>query len=268
MNLESAYQSFKQKVLNQKIGNGECVALVVNTPQAYVESLFPDIPWESIIAPLTPPNDGALFMAAKGNQYLTWVENDHNDPNQLPPVGAIMIFGATGPEASKTAPGGPYMNQFDNPYGHAGINDGADSNGYTLLQQNSPTLGAVVNVTHYVWKFRPCLGWYIPNLPQSKDSVLEPSEQTAPTQSGPVGKTLHIAQDNNPLHLYPEDGPYVPSNVMRMSTGAPCIVVPGLFEGGIDYIIVADKGNGVYVVDTEDYGRGALWTQGSDITIS
>lgn len=37
--------------------------------------------------------------------------------------------------------------------------------------------------------------------------------------------------------------------------------------GGLSYTILQDKGNGVYVVHTQDFGTGALWTSGSSVEI-
>lgn len=233
------YDQFKAKVLGKVIGDGQCVALVVNNSQAYIEFLYPGVNWTIII----PPVPDARLMAGKGNSYLKWVANDHNDPNQVPPQGAIMVFDAT------PQPG--YSNQTVNPSGHTGICDSADNSGYSLLQQNSPAYGAPANVTRYAWKFRPCLGWYIPQNIGSG-----PTPNPAPT---PTGKTIFLPPTTGPWHLYNNDGPYTPS-------AAKGLLVPSQF-GGLTYAIQGDKGNGVYIINTQMYGQGAIWTKGSDVII-
>lgn len=145
------YQQFKANVLRKKIGDGQCVSLVVNNSQAYSEVLYPGVAWTNIFKPVPYAKD--LFTDANGS-YFTAIANDHNNPNQLPSVGDVMVFDAT-PQAG-------YSNTFNNPAGHAGICDSASAEGYTLLQQNSPSIGAKVNLTVYAWRFRPCKGWLHP----------------------------------------------------------------------------------------------------------
>lgn len=246
----ATYQQFKASVLangGKIVGDGQCVSLVVNNSQAYVEALFPGVSWPMII----PPVVSAKQMAGKSNSYLQWVENDHNNPNQLPPVGAIMIFGATGPDGTPgVLPG--YSNKYNNPDGHTGINDGADSSGYNLLQQNSPSFGSPANITRYTWKFRPCLGWYIP---------LTTTPPPSPTPA-PQGQTITLPATTGPWHLYKPGGPYNylnPANVKGL-------IVPSQF-GGLTYPIDKNVGNGVYRITSEDYGQGDLWTNGSYVII-
>ena len=92
-----SYQDFKNSVMGQTIGSGECVDLIVNNSRAYVEYLFPGVSWPSIIAPV----GGAREMAGRGNEYLQWIANDPNDANQVPLQGDIMVFDAT-PKAGYT----------------------------------------------------------------------------------------------------------------------------------------------------------------------
>lgn len=240
MSVATSYQAWKATVLGQVIGDGQCVALVVNNSRAYVEYLWPGVSWTTIIAPVV----GARSLLEAANPaYFDVVYNDHNDPNQLPPVGAIMVFDAT-PQAG-------YSNTFVNPYGHDGLNDGADSNGVNLLQQNAPATGAAVNITHYGWKVRPCLGWLVPKL------GADPTPPPVPPQ--PVGKTIFLPPTTGPWHLYPEGGPYT-------YAAAKGLIYPSMF-GGLTYEILADRGNGIYTIQTEDYGRGDIYTRGSDVII-
>ena len=145
------YPAFKAKVLGKVIGDGQCVALIVNNSNAYTEFLWPGVTWTNIFAPVPSAKD--LFTDANP-KYFQAIANNHNDPNQVPLQGDVMVFGPT------PAPG--FSNTFNNPDGHAGICDSASSAGYALLQQNSPSSGSPVNVKQYPWKFRPCIGWLRP----------------------------------------------------------------------------------------------------------
>lgn len=235
----STYSDFKARVLGKVIGDGQCVSLVVNNSNAYIEALYPGVNWTTIIAPVP----SARLMAGKPNSYLQWVANDHNNPNQVPPQGAIMIFDAT-PQAG-------YTNTFNNPDGHTGVCDSADANGYTLLQQNSPSTGSPANLKQYPWKFRPCIGWYVPT-----------SSTPAPTPAPiPTGQTIFLPSTTGPWHLYNVGGPYSPNQ-------AKAILVPANYPPGITERIITSRGGGVYTVQTQMYGQGDLYTKGSDVIIS
>lgn len=238
----SVYTDFRDRVTAapaKPIGDGQCVSLIVNNSGAYVEALYPGVNWTTII----PPVPDARLMAGKGNQYLQWVANDHNNPNQVPPQGAIMIFDGTPEEG--------YSNQTENPAGHAGVCDSADSNGYELLQQNSPAYGNGPNLKSFPWKFRPCIGWYIP-------TGLGPTPPPAPAPS--TGKTIFLPSTTGPWHLYNIGGPYNPAQ-------AKAVLVPAQYPPGITEKIIADRGDGVYTVQTQMFGQGDLWTKGSDVVI-
>ena len=234
------YSVFKNNVLNRVIGDGQCVSLVVNNSNAYIEYLFPGVNWTTIIAPV----EGAKDLAGKGNSHLQWIVNDHNNPNQVPEQGDIMVFDAT-PQAG-------YINQYNNPYGHTGVCESADSSGYSLLQQNSPNIGSPANVSRYAWKYRPCLGWYRPQTPGTTPTPTPP----APT---PATETIFLPPTTGPWHLYHVGGPYLPAQ-------AKGVLVPSQF-GGLTYNIVNNRGNGVYTINTQDFGQGDLWTKGSDVVI-
>lgn len=244
----STYPAWKSAVLakHANIGDGECVSLIVNNEAAYVEALYPGVQWTKIIGPV----NGAREMANKGNSYLTWIPNDHNNPNQFPQQGDIMVFDKT--------PMAGYTNTFDNPYGHAGVCESASPSGYALFQQNSPAYRQAPNVTNYPWRFRPCMGWYHPTT--NGDAPAAPSAPATPTGAGNTGKDLFLPPTTGPWHLYNNDGPYDPAK-------AKATLVPSQY-GGIHYQIQADKGNGVYIVNTQMYGQGALWTKGSDVKIT
>lgn len=240
----SRYQDFKDKVLGTIVGDGQCVSMVVNNSRAYIEFLFPGVSWPNIIAPVV----GAKDMAGKSNSYLQWIENDHNDPNQLPQNGDIMVFDET-PKAG-------YTNPYANPYGHTGVCESADASGYVLLQQNSPNSGSPVNATKTAWKYRPCLGWYRP---------LTAGGTPSPTPA-PEGKKITLPKTTGPWHLYAVGGPYNP-NDPRFANGKN-LLRPDLLHQDLTYAIDNNRGNGIYTITSQDYGQGDIWTNGSDVVIS
>lgn len=238
-----AYATFKQQVVGKVIGDGQCVSLVVNNSSAYIEYLFPGVTWTNIMAPVA----SAYQLASKGNSYLQWIANNHSDASQVPAQGDIMVFGPT-PEAG-------YTNTYSNPDGHTGICDSADASGYNLLQQNAPAFGEAVNVTHYAWKFRPCLGWYHPLTPGQV--VVDPSTGVVTTSH-----TITLPASTGPWHLYKPGGPYNPNNPDNVKG----LLWPSKF-GGLTYPIDVNVGNGIYRITSQDFGQGDLWTNGSDVVI-
>lgn len=207
------YLDFKSSVLGRVIGDGQCVSLVVNNSQAYVEHLWPGVSWTSIIKPVVGAKD---LMTAFNPAYFEVVYNDHNNPNQLPPQGAVMVFDAT-PKAG-------YTNTYNNPYGHTGINDGANASGYNLLQENAPAFGQAANVTFYGWKVRPCIGWAIPRT----------SSNPAPAPTPPTAGHLQLQINPGNWPVYTGDGKASPR-------------LPGAVQGGQKYgpVQIASNGWGI-----------------------
>ena len=194
-----SYQDFKNSVLGTVVGDGQCVSLVVNNSRAYSEYLFPGVSWPTIFAPVS----GARQLFGDANaQYYQAIANDHNNPNQVPEQGDVMVFDAT-PQAG-------YTNSFNNPYGHTGICESADSSGYFLLQQNSPTEGAAVNVTHYPWNYRPCIGWLRPVV-QAPPSPAPP--QPPISQPTPVAPTSASGQGSEQSANTPTTLPNLTNNI-------------------------------------------------------
>lgn len=167
-----SYGDFKASVSGHVIGDGECVSLVVNNARAYAEYLFPSVTWTTIFPPVPAAKD---LLNDANPSFFEKIINDHNNPNQLPVQGDIMVFDAT--------PQSGYTNTFNNPYGHTGICESAYPTGYTLLQQNSPYSGAPVNATHYAWNYRPCIGWLHPII---QEVPVEPAPQVAPSTPEPI----------------------------------------------------------------------------------
>lgn len=237
---------------------GECSQV----PISWAMFLYPGVKWQDLF----PPVNSAKQMFDKFNdKYFLKIVNNHVDVNQLPMPGDIMVFDAT--------PAKGYSNTYQNPNGHTGVCVSASPSGYTLLQQNSPASnvydakgklikpGSGCNDTSFPWKYRPCLGWLRPRN-------LAPTIPVPPTPvtSGNVGKTIHLPAKNadgspdNSWHLYHEDGPYDYPHAIA-------VLNPAQF-GGLDYQILADKGNGIYAIQTQMFGRGAIWTMNTNATIS
>lgn len=226
--------------------SGQCTQVVLDWGMA----LYPGVKWSALFPPVKSAKD---MFAVYNKRYFMAIVNNHSDVNQLPMPGDIMIFDST--------PQSGYSNQFKNPDGHAGVCISAGPSGYTLLQQNAPSSGAACNDTSYPWHYRPCLGWLRPLNLAPPVPVPPP-----PTSSGMVGKTLYLPAknpDNSPdsrWRVYHEEGPYdIPHAVAALN--------PAKF-GGLQYTILADKGNGIYAIQTQMFGRVAIWTRNTNATIS
>jgi hypothetical protein len=200
-----SYATFKSGVLGRVIGDGQCVSLVVNNAQAYVEAIWPGVSWPTIIGPVVGAKD---MFATASPAYFDKISNDVNNASQVPVQGDIMIFSQT--------PYAGYTNTYNNPYGHTGICESADSSGYSLLQQNSPYAGAPAQVNRYAWKFRHCVGW------------LRPKGQVVSNPPAP-----HLSLQINPGNwaVYTGDGKASPR-------------LPGSVQGGQKYGPVSIASNG------------------------
>lgn len=94
------------------------------------------------------------------------------------------------------------------------------------------------------------------------DAVVQAAPAPAPTPT-PTGLTIFLPATTGPWHLYKPGGPYNPNN----SADVIGVLRPSEF-GGLTYPILASLGNGVYRIQSEDFGIGDLWTSGSDVVIS
>lgn len=84
----------------------------------------------------------------------------------------------------------------------------------------------------------------------------------APKPSSLVGKSINLPADSGTWHLYYPNGPY------SVALGKWITILhPSTSSAGYTYPIVADKGNGVYVIKSPRWGLGALYTKGSKFTI-
>lgn len=243
------YQAWKNSVLGKVLDsdhvaadNGQCTQVVIS----WGEQIYPGVAWQDLFPPVKAAKD---MFNNYNKKYWLQIPNNRNDVNQLPLQGDILIFDKT--------PSQGYANQYDNPYGHAAVCDSASPTGYTIVQQNAPMPGEAVNDSSYAWKLNPCLGWLRP-LNQPANVTPQPSP-TPPQASSNVGKTLYLPKTIAQWHVYNVDGPYDLAHATH-------ILNPAMF-GGLSYKIVQDKGNGIYIIDTQDFGPVAIWTAGTVATI-
>lgn len=74
------------------------------------------------------------------------------------------------------------------------------------------------------------------------------------------GKYLNLKPHVTSWSIYNVNGPYVTSS--RIGTLAPAQF------GGLSYQILEDKGGYVYIIQTESFGRVAIWAGDSDSTFT
>lgn len=245
------FQAWKANVLGKVLDSdgvpqdkGQCSQV----PVSWAETLNPGVKWSDMLSPVT----GVKDWAGKSTKYFTWIPNITTDINQLPLQGDIMVFDAT-PKAG-------YSDQFKNEYGHTGVCDSASATGYTIVQQNAPNYGESVNDSSYPWLLQPCLGW-LRSVQVTAANITAPAAIPTPPQSSiNVGKILILPKSINSWNVYNVDGPYdLPHAIHVLDPAA---------SGGLNFKILADKGNGVYVINTPAFGDVAIWTQGTVATIS
>ena len=78
--------------------------------------------------------------------------------------------------------------------------------------------------------------------------------------SGSDGNYLNLKPHVTSWSIYNVNGPYVTEN--RIGTLAPSQF------GGLSYQILEDKGNHIYIIQTENFGHVAIWAGDSDSTFS
>lgn len=139
---------------------------------------FPGIHWNILFPPVPVAKD---MFTHVNKSYFQVITNDHNNPNQLPQQGDIMVFDHT------PQPG--YSNTYNNPAGHIGVCDKATPAGYILIQENAPAAGEPVNATAYTWRFRPCLGWLRAKSPHTVTLTTVPATNQTITITAPTSTT-------------------------------------------------------------------------------
>lgn len=146
-----------------------------DVPLSWGVTVFEGVSWSVLFKP-TP--SAKNFLDAANPTYFDKVLNDHSNPNQLPPPGAIAVFGAQNAAQRKRG----YTSAYDNPDGHVGVVDHATTNYIFLIQQDGSTNQTVTQLKQRQWRYTECLGWLIPRVGAIA--------ATAPASTGPVNHPL------------------------------------------------------------------------------
>lgn len=154
MSQQQVYQSWKPTVVGHGVDIDKAYGdQCVDVDLSYGLALFPGVAWSVVF----PPTQYAKSLGATHNpKYFDWIENDHNNPNQLPIQGDILVSDAT-PQAG-------YTNQFPNVGGHTGVIDSCNSATYTMVQQDGSNPDGITFIQTVAWRYRPVLGWLRPKL--------------------------------------------------------------------------------------------------------
>lgn len=230
------YQSWLPTVLGKGIDvdkayGDQCVDVVLD----YGEACFPGVGWQTLFPPV--PNAKQLFADANP-AYFQAIANNHNDPNQLPEIGDVMVFDAT-PQAG-------YSNQLNNPAGHTGVCAGAGPDGYNLVMQDGSNPNGTTFIKYSPWKYRPCIGWLRPKLVQAP----QPPVVGPPAPSN--GETLFLPSSVQKWRVYAVTGPWAPGHEVAF-------LWPSKFPPGLTYPIQKVVATNVYQIKTQDFGTVAIY---------
>lgn len=168
-----SFQQWKASVIGHRVDvdhtfGDQCVDVAMS----YVQNLFGK-PWQQILG---YGNAKDLYNASSSS-YFTKVLNNHANASQVPPQGAVVVFGVT-----KT-----------NPYGHIGVVDSASSRGINLIQQDGFNPSGICFEAFRLWTASPCIGWLIPRVSMSAKVV----QKVAPKPPAPV--PTYIVHQNDTL---------------------------------------------------------------------
>lgn len=139
-----------------------------------------------------------------------------------------------------------------NPYGHIGIAVSQDNSTVTILEQNGATgngsgVGGDAIRTRAVSKSR-IAGLLKPKAPPA------PPAPPAPATTG----TVFLPASVRSWRLY-----RVGSGLRPNTSDQIAVLAPYLY-GGLTYKIVARVGDYAVVIDTQMFGRGVIWTKGTE----
>jgi len=231
MNQQQIYQNWKPGVLGHHIDIDNAYgAQCVDVDLSYGEALFPGVAWSTVF----PPVASAKLLGSHHNDtYFEWIENDHNNPNQLPQQGDILVCDST--------PQSGYTNPYSNPDGHTGVVDSADSSGYTILMQDGSNPGGSAFLQHQAWRYRPVLGWLRPRL----------SSTPAPAPT-PLGKKLFLPASVLRWRVYRVGGPWTVGNEIAF-------LWPSQFPPGLTYTIEKTLAPNFYQITTQMFGTVAIY---------
>ena len=236
----SDYQTWKQNTLGNHYdvdnsGDYDCVDI----PKLRAVDLYGD--WVRTIG---YGNAKDLYNGAS-DTYFEKIANDPANPDQLPIQGDIIVFSET------PYPG--YTNQYSNPYGHTGVVDSCDSNGYTIISQSSGT-GNPAQLHTSGWHFRHCIGWLRP-----KDLTPPPAPAPDPyTLTDIAPKQITINRPTHRWNMGYSDLQQMKDNpVESLATGAgPYTVTVACHQNGSNYDYLLENRNnlgGFNIYDCADY---------------
>lgn len=236
-----SYQTWKSSTVGRGwdmdgSGDWDCV----DVPKSWAVALYGD--WVHTIG---YGNAKDLFANAS-DDFFGKITNDRNDPNQLPIQGDILVFGAT-PEAG-------YANTFQNPYGHTGVLDSCDSNGYTIISQASGT-GELAEPRYNAWNFRPCIGWLRPrNI--TPPAAPPPAVVNPYTVEAISAKEVKLNKDTHKWGLNYDNLTAIENNPEGTISAGSIITVQAILHHNIGYNYYLQDPNvasGYNVLDCDDY---------------
>lgn len=126
---------------------------------------------------------------------------------------------------------------------------------HSTTAQGMKTFNSISALTSYIGQGIQYLGWS-----EDVDGVRVVEPEVTPT---PAGKTITLPANSGLWHLYKPGGPYNPA----VAADIKGILNPAKF-GGLTYPIVASLGDGIYRINSTDFGQGDLWTNGSSVIIN
>lgn len=218
------YQTWKNSVLGQPLDidrayGDQCVDVVLD----WGEALFPGVAWSTLFPPV--PAAKQLFES-HNDKYFEAITNNHNDSNQLPEQGDIMVFdGRPGYED-----------------GHTGVCDSASPEGYTLVMQDGSNPIGTTFLQFRPWAYRSCIGWL-----RARDQV---PVGTTPSQSS--DSKLFLPSSVLKWRVYRVAGPWTPGHEIAF-------LWPSAFPPGLTYDIQSKLAANMYQIKTENFGVVAIY---------
>lgn len=123
---------------------------------------------------------------------------------------------------------------------------------HSTTAQGMKTFNSIPALVSYIGQGIQYLGW---SEDVDGQRIVEP-------EVVPSNQTITLPATSGLWHLYKPGGPYNPG----VSADIKGILNPAKFNG-LTYNIVASLGDGIYRINTQDFGQGDLWTNGSSVVI-
>lgn len=154
------FQAWKNGAIGRHINvDGQFGDQCVDVAMDYVQFLFHK-PWNVVLG----YGNAKDLYGASSSAYFQKILNNHNDPNQLPKQGDLVVYGG----------------HDGNPYGHIGVCDSASPKGVNLIQQDGfNPAGACFEALH---GWANCIGWLRPRVSFAAKVVQKVAPKPAPAQ--------------------------------------------------------------------------------------